>query len=66
MIHGRKQYFGLIVVALLGFASSRNFQQIVRNIFFFVKMFGLSNFSEPAHQMNKFASIQNVNDLLGN
>jgi hypothetical protein len=29
-----KQYFGLIV--LLGFASSSNFQQIVRNIFFFV------------------------------
>jgi hypothetical protein len=34
--NGRKEYFGLIVVAVLGFASSSNFQQIVRNIFYFV------------------------------
>jgi hypothetical protein len=31
----RKQYFGLIAVAGLSFASSTNFQQTIRNIFFF-------------------------------
>jgi hypothetical protein len=29
-------YFGFVAVAGLAFASSINFQQIVRNIFFFV------------------------------
>jgi hypothetical protein len=42
MIHGRKQYFGLFV--LLGFASSSNFQQIVRKTYFLFRRFNINNY----------------------